>query len=884
MRQPKRCRLLASHRVGFEPDTRFVGSAEAIKRLLPPAAVVVVGLFFTALLASWARSSHDYIGENAADEQLLTTITEDLVHEARTKAREVELILLGALPDSSEAQDEPTEMAEHASDDLAKLDAQSLPGVLGFAVVVGAEDEEVEVVAVPLDMLEAGSGSPGGLDLTELGAWVQGHSKELDLSSANPLTVAHVASALSADGSAIIVAASRESTTLIAQFDSDAFLLGVMPADLEVMASVLPSGASPLEVELESASRSAEIVLFSVPWRLSVSLDGSLPAEHRSSRYLVVAALGLVLSLSAGALFLRLSGSRHRFEVEKNAAEDELRSSHERFQVGFDTSPIGVAELDEDGRVVKFNKALGALLGAEEQDLVGTRLSDFVCARSMGEPTLPGAGVPEGRREVSYCLNDGNEVWVQESASVFVGPRGAEHTLIQVVDVTEERKVREELEQRVLHDGLTSLPNRALLGDRIVQALARGRRSGSVTAVIFIDIDHFKVVNDSLGHSSGDILLREVADRLRSNARAADTIARFGGDEFVMLCEDLDRPEDALGLAERLRRTMERPIDVGERAIPITLSLGIAVANAHDNPEALLRDADLAMYQAKEDGRDRVVMFEREMRNSLVDRLAMEDQLRLAIETGDLRLHYQPILDLDANAITGFESLVRWLHPMRGLLPPSEFLDIAEQLDLLTDIDAWTLTEATGQLASWLRRREVPQTTVVGVNASALNFVNASYPSLVRATLSKTGLDPKHLVIELTEDAVLANTERAANIISELRQIGVRVAIDDFGTGYSSFSQLASLNFDILKVDRSFTQHMHEKSGGEIVSALIQMSKALGLVTVVEGVESDQDLELLQEFGSDLAQGYVIAKPMPPREVPQIMKEYWPQGAEDAHR
>ncbi len=868
---------------------RLVGEPARGLRLGLPVVVLVVGLLLTSILAMWARNSHVVSNEEEPTEQFrLTRATTEFEREVRSRAREIELVLLGALPEDPPEEDEILRSTVgRVSARLKNLDAGRLPGLLGFAIVTSSE-QKISGEPIEIGPSVSNAVASRGLPIRDLQALVLDHPIGDHGSSVDLLTPADALPDLVSADAVVVIAAHWGPSTLIAQFDSSQFLVGSRLAVPNMTVSILPTdvkfGDDVVVSSPSSSTTSVELVLFSRPWQLRVSVEDAGLAQPRltetkSSTYLVVITLGLLLSIGAGFLVFQLNGSRLRFEVERDAAEDELRSSHERFQVGFDTSPIGVAELDHQGRVVKFNKALGALLQVGGDQLLGMELSSFICAnRENG--SVPAASVlTEGRREVSYCLSNGEALWVQESASTFVGPRGVEHVLLQVVDVTKERQAREELQQRALHDRLTNLPNRALLGDRIVQALAKARRSGLLIAVIFIDIDHFKVVNDSLGHSSGDVLLREVANRLRCNARAADTIARFGGDEFVMLCEDLDHPDDAVGLAERLRRTMRDPIDVGDRSIRITLSLGIAVANSNDNPEALLRDADLAMYQAKESGRDRVVRFERKMRVSLVDRLAMEDQLRRAIETGDLRLHYQPVLDMHTNTISGFESLVRWLHPMRGLLPPSEFLDIAEQLDLLTDIDAWTLSEAAGQLASWLRCREVPETTVIGVNASAKNFVNASYPSLVRATLDRTGLAPERLVIELTEDAVLANTERAASIIAELRQIGVRVAIDDFGTGYSSFSQLASLNFDVLKVDRSFTQYMHEQSGGEIVSALIHMAKALGLTTVVEGVESEEDLTLLARFGSDRAQGYAIAKPMPAPQVLSILKTYGPSGA-----
>ncbi len=609
---------------------------------------------------------------------------------------------------------------------------------------------------------------------------------------------------------------------------------------------------------------------------------------------LVFALVAMVAVFLAGVLFM-----------VKRRVEARLRSNQEMLRAAFDESPIGMAELDPEGAVVRYNNALGVLLQATEEEIVGSRYVDLVEgvigseAGDSGTESPGGASIQtslaiepkrssdteglEPRRpvrfrslgggRVTYQLGNGIEIWVEESCSEFEAADGSIHRLVQAVDVSEERKSRDELQRRVLHDGLTHLPNRTLLGDRIVQALIRGQRFGTVTAVVFLDIDYFKAVNDSLGHSAGDLLLREVAKRLRSSSRTADTIARFGGDEFVMLCEGLTSSNDALGLAERLRQIMAAPIQIGERSVSVTLSIGVAVASKADNPEALLRDADLAMYQAKEEGRNRVVLYEREMRDLLVDRLELEDDLRRAIAGGGLRLHYQPVLDLKTNEIVGYESLVRWLHPMRGLLSPPDFFEAAERLDLLADIDAWTLEAASSQLADWLRCKQVPATCVVSVNASASNFIDAGYPALVMETLARTGLSPDHLVIELGEDAVLANTDRAAKIIGELRSIGVRVAIDGFGAGYSSFSQLASLRFDILKIDRSFTQRVQQSSGAQVVSALVQMAQALGLRTVAEGVESDADLAVLRQFGSDMAQGYVVARPMPAIEVLDVVKK-----------
>ncbi len=582
---------------------------------------------------------------------------------------------------------------------------------------------------------------------------------------------------------------------------------------------------------------------------------------------LVASSIGVSLTLGLSYLGIRSRRSRLR-------AVDQLEQAKLTLDAAVDNSPMATVVLDEHGIVLECNLAFATLVQQAQAEVVGRQHADLVLGGyTANRSALKTPGNAPKQREARYTLENGIELWVSESTTTFPGPGDEPRTLMQIVDVSRDRKIRDDLQRRVMHDGLTRLPNRALLGDRIIQALIRGRRTGYSTAVILLDIDYFKTINDGLGHHVGDQVIREVADRLRVHTRVADTLARFGGDEFVMLCEGLEKPVEALALAERLQELMREPFEVGNRSVALTFSIGIAVSNSSDTPQALLRDADLAMYQAKELGRDRISMFAREMREHLADSWALEDQLRAAITGGDLRLHYQAILDVKSQTIVGYESLVRWVHPMRGMLNPGEFLHVAEQLDLLTDIDEWTLRTASAQMADWLRRRQVAADCVIGVNASARNFVNAAYPTLVKDILDQTGLAPDHLVIEITEDAVLSNTDRADRIIQELRALGVRVAVDDFGTGYSSFSQLATLEFDFLKIDQSFTSQISERPGREIVFALIQMARALGLKTVIEGVESETELALLTELGADLAQGYVIARPLAAERVPKSTEE-----------
>jgi len=426
---------------------------------------------------------------------------------------------------------------------------------------------------------------------------------------------------------------------------------------------------------------------------------------------------------------------------------------------------------------------------------------------------------------------------------------------------------------QALHDPLTRLPNRDLFTDRLTKALARARRSGRLVAVLFVDLDRFKVVNDSLGHRAGDELLLETAARLDGFLRAQDTVARFGGDEFTLLVEDLESTEAALALADRLVEAVACPVRLGARTVPLGLSVGLAVGSGGEDADALLRDADAAMYRAKERGRGRVELFDQELRAEVLHRLEVEHELRLAGDRDELRVHYQPKVRLDTERIIGVEALVRWQHPTRGLLAPGAFIPVAEDTGLIVPVGRWVLREACRQAAAWRAAGADPELTV-SVNLSRRQLAEPDLVADVAAALADSGLAAGPLILEITETTVMSDLERSVAILNELRSLGVKLAIDDFGVGFSSLSQLTDLPpVDVLKIDKSFIDHVLADDHRAIVVAILSLANTLGLTAVAEGVEEPGQAAELTALGCELGQGYLFARPQPPEAVEALLLE-----------
>ena len=436
-------------------------------------------------------------------------------------------------------------------------------------------------------------------------------------------------------------------------------------------------------------------------------------------------------------------------------------------------------------------------------------------------------------------------------------------------DITHRMALEEQLVHRAFHDELTGLANRALFTNRVEQALLRATRDAMRTAVLFLDLDDFKQINDSLGHAAGDALLTQGADRLRACLRAGDTAARLGGDEFAVLLEGcVDDGEEAMHVAERIANAFARPFTLEEREAYATASIGLAITNGTQSGDDLLRNADLAMYLAKKRGKARVERFESHMHAEVVERLDVLADLRYAIERDELLLEYQPIMDLETGTISGLETLVRWHHPRRGRIAPADFIPLAEQSGLIVPIGRWVLLHACAHARHWSRSLPQLVPVTVTVNLSARQLGDERLLDDVANALRVAGLRRDQLVLELTESTLLANSEETVGILTSLKSLGVRLAIDDFGTGYSSLSYLHRFPVDVLKIDRSFVEGVADGPGANaLASAVIALGRSLGLRIVAEGIENEAQLDALTALGCRFGQGYLFSRPLPPAEV-----------------
>jgi diguanylate cyclase (GGDEF)-like protein len=424
-------------------------------------------------------------------------------------------------------------------------------------------------------------------------------------------------------------------------------------------------------------------------------------------------------------------------------------------------------------------------------------------------------------------------------------------------------QMMEQIAHSAQHDSLTGLPNRLLLNDRVGQAIALAQRHLRQVAVMFLDLDGFKHINDSLGHAVGDKLLQSVATRLMKWVRAPDTVSRQGGDEFIVLLQDVHTPEEAANVATRVLNAIAETHSIDQRDLHITASIGVSVYPGDGaDAETLIKNADTAMYQAKENARQSYKFFRPEMNVRAVERQSIEEDLRRALEQNEFTLHYQPKVNLKTGAITGAEALIRWAHPTRGSVPPAKFIPVAEDSGLIHPIGAWVLREACLQAKAWLDAGLPP--TPIAVNVSAIQFRSEGFLEGLLANLNNAGLDPKALELEMTERVLMKHLEQSTPLFQTLRDIGIHVAVDDFGTGYSSLSYLRRIPLDALKIDQSFVRQIGNAEGDTaIVSAIISMGRSLNLRVIAEGVETPEELEFLKAQECDEAQGYFFSRPVP---------------------
>jgi diguanylate cyclase (GGDEF)-like protein/PAS domain S-box-containing protein len=472
--------------------------------------------------------------------------------------------------------------------------------------------------------------------------------------------------------------------------------------------------------------------------------------------------------------------------------------------------------------------------------------------------------------ELPARRKDGTQLWIERSLNPIeppneIGLDGEDFVLAIVRDISQRKVLEEQLAHRALHDSLTGLPNRALFVDRLEHALTHTARNGGHLAILFMDLDDFKYVNDTLGHEAGDRLLNMVAKRVQRGLRDQDTLARFGGDEFVVLVEDIMSGHVAEQVAERILKLLEPPFSLAEEELSVSASIGIALSfpTASDQWGILLSQADAAMYEAKRQGKARYAIYDPATHLRSRERLRMGNQLKVALERSEFVLHYQPKVDLRTGTIVHMEALLRWHHPQRGVVLPSEFIPLAEETDLITPLGQWVLKEACSQIRRWQELYPRARTLVADVNLSARQFHQPDLGGEAAQILKETGLDPSHLELEITESVLMEDAPSTAAPLEQLKDLGVRVAIDDFGTGYSSLSYLKRLPVDTLKIDRSFISGLTSDLEDEVlVSGMINLAHALGLRVVAEGVETEQQAARLKAMGCEMAQGYQFYRPV----------------------
>jgi len=638
------------------------------------------------------------------------------------------------------------------------------------------------------------------------------------------------------------------------------------------------------------------IISFTFPW-FNKETDVSYWFDLREW---VRGLAALVLLFDFYAIYQHLQLHRIRRQL---AERDQL------FQLISENAADMIALVDNDGRRLYNSPAYQKVLGYSPEDLKATSSIEQIhpddrprVLKAAEKARLSGRGE---RMEYRIRHKDGSWRTLESTASPIRNASGQTDKLVIVNrDITERKRAEEMLAHNAFHDGLTNLPNRALFLDRLQHALTLSKRHANYKfAVLLIDVDEFKIINDSLGHAAGDELLIQIAQRLQDSVRRADTVsrprmsgvpdrpanddtlARLGGDEFTILLDDIRDPIEAVRVAERIQAELASPFVVNQQEIVISASIGIAASTSpHTHAEDLVRDADIAMYRAKRAGKARCEVSDTAMHASAVKRLRLETDLRKALDQGEFRVYYQPIVSLQAGKITGFEALTRWQRP-EGILSPIEFITVAEETGLIIPMNRQLLREACQQLLCWQTEFPSIPPLTMSVNITSKEFAQPDLASEIGKTLAQIGLDPGCLQLEIIETIAMGDAEKSGHVLAQLKALGVRLSIDDFGTGYSSLSRLRRIPVDTLKIDRAFIMNMDtDPESREIVRAIIMLAHTLGLKVVAEGTETEEHIKLLKQLNCEMAQGYFFSRPADDKAMLKLLATIHSASAASAGR
>ena len=601
----------------------------------------------------------------------------------------------------------------------------------------------------------------------------------------------------------------------------------------------------------------------------SASAIYSAEAQRANLAVATGSTLTMVLAVTfIGFLFWRFEQMRRSADLLA-VEQYTLRKSEERFHSLVRNASDVIVIIDAAGAIQYHSPAAEQLWGYRSEMLHGHPIHTFVAssdrvqAQNLIEQSQsnPGTNITS---EVQFVCADGSLRDFEVIVNNLLNDDGVAGIVLTFHDITQRKAFEQDLRHLAFYDPLTNLPNRALFMERLDHALMRAERRNRPVAVLFLDLDNFKVINDSLGHQIGDALLVAVARRIQDCLSSEVTVARLGGDEFTILLDEITGVSDATRLAKKISVQLEMPVSLANQDLFTTTSIGIALSTPGlDRPDSLLRDADLAMYRAKTGGKARYEVFDRSMNTNIMQRLKLETDLRRAIERDEFRLYYQPIVHLDNGAIGEVEALVRWEHPQRGIVAPSEFIPVAEETGMIVQIGAWVLREACRQTRAWQLQYPCDTPLVVSVNLSIRQFKDPQLVETVARILIETGLSPACLKLEITESAMMRDTEATIRELQRLKQLGVQLAVDDFGTGYSSLAYLKQFPIDVIKIDRSFINRIgDDHDDTAIVRSIIDLAKSLRLRVTSEGIETAEQWDHLRDLSCDLGQGYYFARPL----------------------